>query len=356
MTFLQRLSGLAKSIITNEVGVKISRSRIHYKNYSYPFSIVAFESDNQLGYFDHHSYQIAINKRLMYTAKQDVIKNILRHEIAHLISFLEYGRSISHHGIEYKEICKKFGWGKDVYLSQTNIELQNEKIEGDIISEKVISKVKKLLQLASSDNQHEAELATIKANELLISHNISKLHIKAEQEDTVYVNRVIQGKRILAKHRAIHRILETFLVRPIFSTSSGNFYLEVTGDKVNVELANYVALFLDQQLDRLWLDTRKNYQNIKGPTAKNSFMNGVANGYVSKIKTFQNKSSNSKDIIKIEKDLEKKISMIYKRLRSTGQSSTKSCNLSSALGEAAGKNLSIRPAIKNQQSNKYFIE
>ena len=78
--------------------------------------------------------------------------------------------------------------------------------------------------------------------------------------------------------------------------------IEVTGSRTNVELADYVANFLDQELERLFSVYQKEHSDLKGQRAKNSFFKGMAEGYVEKIKKTQKEVSlaEGKELIVLE--------------------------------------------------------
>jgi hypothetical protein len=333
--------------MAKEMNLSLARSRFGYRNMRVPLNIVVFEDATRLGFFDPHSYQVGINKRLMFLAKNDVIKNILRHELAHLITFLEHGRDVAAHGEEFKTVCRKYSFSDQVRMAKANVELENDMIEGDIPSEKLISRVKKLLSLATSDNEHESKLATTKANSLLLKHNLNNLKAVEAEEDVVCVKRVINGKKVTGKHRAIYEILKVFYVSPVFSYGQGSFYLEVIGSRTNVELADYVANFLDLELDNLWKSAQKSNKSLKGISKKNSFMNGVALGHVSKIKSVQTEIASSRELMLIDKDLKVQTKRVYARLgKSTSKSST--CRDSQELGKTKGRALQILSALRGK--------
>ena len=70
----------------------------------------------------------------MYTAKIHVLKNVIRHEVAHMLASFR-GKSLNH-DVDFRDICREFSWGEEVYLAETNVEAQNIKIEGDLKSAK----------------------------------------------------------------------------------------------------------------------------------------------------------------------------------------------------------------------------
>jgi hypothetical protein len=229
---------------------------------------------------------------------------------------------------------------------------ENDAFEGDLASEKIISKIKKLINLSSSGNEHEARLATIKANQLLLKHNLESLP-DSENEEEVCVLRVLEDKRNSAKYHAIYEILQTFFVQPVFNYGKEKFYLEVIGPRINVELAAYVANFLDNELEILWKKV-KDENLLKGKSAKNSFMKGLAEGYVAKIKDAQNEFTTKNSLVKLNANLKKYIALTYGRLAKGSTSKGKNCATSRGHGREVGKNLSIRPGVTSSTLKKYL--
>lgn len=285
----------------------------------------------------------------MYTAKDKVLKDIIRHELAHLFCFLTHGRTVDDHGVEFREICRNFGWDESVYRAYMNVENENDKIEGDLKSEKIIERIKKLLNLASSENKHEAELATIKANQLLLKHNLEHINSHNEEEDVV-VKRVLEGSRKTSKHQAIYEILTTFHVQPVFNHGRGHFYLEILGDRVNVEIADYIANYLDLELEHLWKMAQKENEGLKGLANKNSFFEGMAQGYKEKMRE-QKTQIDSKALVLLKKDLEKKSEVVYSSLRYTSSKGSSKGSEGRKIGKNMGRDLSFRQGIDKKQKS-----
>ncbi len=331
--------------------VKFNRSRILYKNFQFPLNIVVFEDNTKLGYFDYRHYEIGISKKLMYSAFDNVIRNVIRHELAHYLAFLFYGPSIGH-GEKFKELCKLLNWNEEVSLAYSNIDLENLKIIEKESNKNIelLNKIKKLLALSASDNIHESEMATMKANQLLMEHNLSLIN-QVEKESDVFVRRVLTANKKNAKHIAIYEILKTFYVSPVFNHGKGSFYLEIVGSKANTEIAEYVAHFLDSELERLWLIAKKT-SKLSGVVAKNSFFRGISKGYTAKIQQLKNTSPNQKDLITIDKNLMLSLKMVYNRLGSSYSSDLKSHDKAHHLGLETGSKLSINPGIKSKEGTK----
>jgi len=353
--FISRVRIDVREIVNREMGLKMERSRIQYKRILYPLNIVVFEDSSRLGYFDSRSYELGLSKKLMYQAKDEVLKNIIRHELAHFMCYLIYGPQILH-GEEFHQVCRDFGWGVDVFSAYANIELENNKIvDASESTEKLLARLKKLLALASSDNIHERELATLKANQLLLEHNLDLSKSTSSNEDVVYVKRVLEASRKNAKHIAIYEILKTFFVSPVFNHGRGIFYLEVIGDKTSVELADYVAHFLDLELEVIWKETQKENPHLRGQSSKNSFFKGVALGYIEKIEKQKSNIATGSELVAIEKNIQKYLRIVYPRIGHSSLSAGKHIADAHSAGVSRGSNLSIKPAINAGKSSKNFL-
>lgn len=340
--FTKKCEEYLKEILRQEVKTSVARSRFTFNSLSLPLRVVSFESDSTLGLFDPHTYQIGLNQKLMFGTKEKTLKDILRHELAHYINFIENQDPHLPHGKEFKEICHRYGWDTSISKASIDINLADSKLEGDLNAEKLKRKFKALLKLSGSDNPHEAELATIKANQLLLKYNLDKLD--HDSQDPIYSDILLTSKKKNAKMIALYDIISTFMVKPILIYGHKQVSLEVCGSRENIELAHYVANFLDQELESLWSNN-----DLKGLKAKNSFFTGIAKGYLSKNSEAldQYDKAAKKDLIVLEEKLKFKMELVYPRV---GHTSSKSSMDSDAFasGKRAGSSLTINQAIKNK--------
>ena len=200
-SFLDRLSVLAKRILREDFAVSVGRTRFHTADgWSWPILLVAIDDSQRLGYFDPSDCTIGIHKRLMYTAKDRVLEDVLRHELAHYFTYIEHhasGLDDRPHGPQFQGICDAYGLGPDVRRASIDICAENDAIEGELKNEAVIAKFQRLMSLAESDNEHEAALAVVRANELMVRHNIDAATAKgANRGEIEYcVKVVIESKR-----------------------------------------------------------------------------------------------------------------------------------------------------------------
>jgi len=342
--FINEIKHAVKEILAKEVRLRVGRDRFYDKRQmtSYPLKIVIYNNKSMLGYFDANFYELGFNECLMRSSRE-LLHNVIRHELAHYVTFINHGESVQPHAGEFRAFCQKMGWGEGVY-SATMCEEEGQNVF--FVEEScVFRKVQKLMALATSSNKNEAEAAMIKSQQLLLRHNIESKYMGGEEEEKVFLKRIMKQKKENAKMRAIAKILETFFVNIVYMRAGDFTYLEILGSAVNVEIAEYVAGVLNLELDNLWNQAQRS-ANLKGAIAKNSFFLGLAKGYCNKIQALKREynSDVTNALMVIEKQLVDAKAMAYKHL-SSSKSRGGYCGESSALGEKMGRQLNIKTAI-----------
>lgn len=329
LAFLTKVRRLSLEILSEEMGLKVGPKRFHIGPIAYPLQFVVFEHPSKLGHFTSSLYEIGINK-LYLLEKDEEIKKLLRHELAHYMTFIEYGEAASAHGKEFKSICQRYGWPSDIAKAHVPIEkaLKNKRM---------VDKVHKLLALSASPQPEEAKQATFKARNLLAKYH---LEMPTVDEETVVI-RTLEKKRSSIKLQAIATILQTFFIHPVINRGCGIFYLEIIGERINVEVANYVAHFLDKHFDLLWNEARRKNPFLKGLAQKNAFFQGVAKGYINQ------QELSSEGLIRIEKDLIQRVKTFYPHIKVV-RSSSLYPEKARKIGEDVGKNLKIRQGVQEK--------
>lgn len=344
--FIQEIKAAAKEILAKEMGFSVARERFSDKNYTYPIKVVIFNNKKMLAYFESDFYELGFHEKLMHAPKKQ-LHAIIRHELAHYMTFIRHGSWILPHGSEFRAFCDSMKWDEEVYSATCCLE--NE--ESSLLEESsILRKIQKLMALSKSHNPHEAELAMIKAQELLLKHNIESEYL-CEDDGKVVLIRIMHQTKENAKMRSIARILETFFVSIVYNKGKNGIHLEVLGDPINVEIAEYVASFLDKELEFMWHSAK--IAGLKGAVAKNSFFMGIAKGYCTKIQALK-RSYDAHALMVIEKRLTEAKELVYPRL-SKSKSSSQHCSASASLGEMMGRDLSINPALKGGKGSLALI-
>ncbi len=352
--FVEEIKCAINNILSKEIGLKVMGDRFYDRKqeFSYPVRVVIYNNKSMLGYFDPSFYEIGFHECLMLSNKSQ-LHQLIRHELAHYITFIDYGEAIQPHGVEFKAFCRSMGWGEEV--EKAVFCLEGGGTASNMEENSVLRKIQKLMALSTSSNKHEAELAMIKSQQLLLKHHIESKYMGSEDEEKIYLKRVMKQKKENAKMRAIAKILATFFVSIVYRRAAGFIYLEILGNAINVEIAEYVATVLHSELDKLWGEAKRQ-ANLKGLIAKNSFFLGLAKGYCNKIQALKKESHYEvgNALMVIEKKLIDAQAMVYKRL-SKGKSSASYCPESSGLGEQMGRQLNINPAIKESSKNSQLL-
>jgi hypothetical protein len=266
-----------------------------------PPIIELVDSGKYFGIWKSGIRTIKLSERLIEEHSWDVVVNVLKHEMAHQI-VTEYFKSDEKHGELFHQACRMIGVPEQLRRATGDLPQGiRETSERDIDSDtrKILEKVRKLLSLAQSKNEHESFLAMKKANELIEKYNIDRLE---RNTDSKYTYKIInpKKKRIENYQRRICLILrDYFYVYTIFSRiyhpGKCDYYktIELCGTIENVLMAEYVYYFLLEKLASLWEYHQSN--NGSPGSKKRSYWLGVVDGFRDKLgKMEKEKNGNGK--------------------------------------------------------------
>lgn len=324
-----------------KLGLELKKSRYQWGNYYYPLNIVVFEHPHILGSYQHSNFRLGINKALMLAEYQELLYHTICHELAHLLQSHLAPHSQAH-GREFREICDRYQLPKESSRAVINI-------KKDQSIQKKVEKLQKLINLSSSDNVHEAQAAIAFAHKMMTQQGISP---EMDESDTTAVKVIAKSKRKSAKIQAIYHIISQFYVRAVFNYHQDGIYLEAIGQHHHVEIADYIAQFLNHELDHLWKEYQKEHQ-LKGLRAKNSFFKGISDRFCHKVSSQKNEIS-SRALITTEKALDHHLKKVYPRL-SSSFSQAQIDPHAHQIGKKAGARLSLRPGIKATQQGMQFL-
>lgn len=235
----------------------------------------------------HRSLSISIN--LINNYDWEYVREVLYHEMAH--QYVEEILGIREdvpHGDAFKRICLENGIDPTATGSiKSWVEKRENNSAVSSENHKILDKVHKLLALAQSANEHEAQNAMAKAHEFLLKHNLSLLDVQTKWN---YVHKQIGevGKRNPIKTIISAIICRFFFVEAIWTFGydqhkdrSGQI-LEIYGTPENVEMAEYVYDYLQNISERLWLE-HKECKKINRNRHRRSFIYGLLDGFYNKL-------------------------------------------------------------------------
>jgi hypothetical protein len=225
---------------------------------------------------------IEIARAFVLAAPWHDVLAVLLHEMAHqyVDEVLRVGDETAH-GETFRRVCADF----DIDARAAGAPVVTATLT-DVEGDRVLERIRKLLALAGSDNQHEAELAMQKAHALMLRHNLAAI----AAERTFYV-RQLGGtqQRVDRLESAILGLLaELFFVKviilPVYSPRLGvrTKAYELSGTRPNVEMAEHVYTFLRATAGRLWQQNRTD-KRVRSGRDRLSYQVGVILGFRDKL-------------------------------------------------------------------------
>ncbi|MDR2549700.1 MAG: SprT-like domain-containing protein [Desulfobulbus sp.] len=244
--------------------------------------------ERQLGSWSAADRRLALSPVLIGRHPWNVTLQVLKHEMAHQMCSELHGREDAGHGALFRECCLQLGLDAPFHRASGDLAEGIAALDsGSASTEKgrqIIARVRKLLALGASDNEHEAALAVQRAEELLARH---RLDFDGLAEDQELVHRTINtGGRTLAMYRkAICAILEgCFGVRVICASlydpqADCSFKtIELLGREEEVAVAEHCYHFLENRLHTLWQRHRQEFAG-HGRIARKSYFLGLLAGF-----------------------------------------------------------------------------
>ncbi len=242
----------------------------------------------QLGSWSASDRSLRISHFLIINHPWNVTLQVLKHEMAHQICSEIHGQQDAGHGPLFRDACARLGL--EAAFQRASADLQETLSVLPATSatteqgRQIVEKVRKLMALGSSDNEHEAALAVQRAGELLIRYRLD-LDALAEEEELVH-RTINTGKQILPVHRkAICSLLETcFSVRVICASlydplAEVSFKtIELMGREEAVAVAEHCYHFLENRLQTLWEANRRSFSG-NSRIAKKSYYLGLLAGF-----------------------------------------------------------------------------
>ena len=235
------------------------------------------------GYWDGSRNEICLSRQLVHHYSWDSVREVLLHEMAHQMTDRVFGANTEKpHGPAFKKACHFLRANPKASGASPPLA---ERIQQDSNSpvDKIIRRVQKLLSLAQSHNQHEAEAAMLKAHELIEKYNLDQL----EQNKHRNFVSLFAGKPALRHPREAYSLanllLDFYFVQglwvPAFVLEKNKMgrVLEISGTREHIQMAHYAYDFISSFINREWL----HYNQTKKLTRrrKTDFAVGIIEGF-----------------------------------------------------------------------------
>jgi hypothetical protein len=236
----------------------------------------------RLGAWIRATRTLELSRALVLDRPWVEVVSVLQHEMAHQYVDEVLGvHDERPHGDTFRQLCAALGI--DARAAGSPAPAAGAPAAPD----RLLARVRKLLALAASSNQHEAESAMQRAHELMLRHN---LDAAAAAERTFEVEHVGNPSRRGTQVEAaiVGLLTEFFFVRairiPVYLPRAGKrgHVYELSGTRANLDLAAYVHAFLLRTAERLWTERRAD-PRVRGRD-RIAYQSGVIRGFHDKLR------------------------------------------------------------------------
>jgi hypothetical protein len=230
---------------------------------------------------------IELSRDLLGNHGWGVLEEVLKHEMAH--QYVDEVLRICDepaHGPAFRRVCEERG---------IDARAAGAPVADASATSPVLERIAKLLALAESPNEHEAQAAMSAAQRLMLKHNIEAA-VSGTASSYSFRHLGKPTGRVSEHERRLAMLLdEFFFVQVIWvpvwrvDEAKRGSVLEVCGTRDNVELAAYVYDFLMYTSGALYRVDRKQRRD-RTHAARRKFLAGVVSGFHERLKSERQRS------------------------------------------------------------------
>jgi len=280
----QHLTAALEAALLRELTNQIAwQNHVRFKSALTPPVLVLGHSERRLGQWNRANRTLELSRALLLARPWPEVISVLEHELAHqYVDEVLKATGEAAHGPTFQRVCEERG----IDARAAGVPVASDAPSQE--AERALDRIRKLLALAGSPNQHEAETAMRRAHELMLRHNIEQAQTK---EARAYEVRHLgdphrRGTRVEAEIAGI--LSESFFVKviriPVYlplAGKSGQVY-EIAGTHANVEMAAHVYAFLLATAERLWRENRGDAR-VRSGRDRMAYQAGVIGGFREKL-------------------------------------------------------------------------
>ncbi|WP_394829260.1 DUF2786 domain-containing protein [Pendulispora albinea] len=253
-----------------------------------PPTIELTRSETVLGRWTQGTRTLEISRPLLLAQPWGIVVEVLKHEMAHqYVSEVLGVADETPHGPAFRETCRRHGIdARAAGMPERAGASKADPAFTDAREARVVERIARLLALAESPNEHEAQAATLAAQRLMLKYNLES---RAVPRDYGFKHvgkpsgRVGESDRILAMVLGKYFFVEVIWV-PVYRPAEGKrgSVLEICGTPSNLAIAEYVHAFLTHTSERLWLEHRRAH-GIEQNRDRRTFLSGVMAGFADRL-------------------------------------------------------------------------
>ncbi|MCY4379994.1 MAG: DUF2786 domain-containing protein [Proteobacteria bacterium] len=268
--------------------------------YIKPATLALSKSQVNMGEWHKTTRVISISLALCEKFTWQEIVEVIKHETAHQLSDEHFivPPSEGVHGQTFQKACELIcvaPWARSARVHKQPGAPSLSELCADDDSPLEI-KIKKLLNLSTSSNEHEAQLALAKARELSAKYQKSFLREATKTPHIHSLSISLNRKRRSEFDSFLAMVLsEYFRVKTIFTYEwsqtrmHDTMVLDLVGLPKDLLMAEHVYYYLQQTFEYLWNNQKKRLsEDNKMPhsmrVAKNSYYTGLMRGFAKNLK------------------------------------------------------------------------
>ena len=249
------------------------------------------DMSNRWGTWRREEREINLSRDLVLNHSWGSVREVLLHEMAHQLAEEVLGAwNEPPHGSVFLKACHLLRANPKASGSYKTLD---ERIFQEIpgSEDRILIRVKKLMALAESPNQHEAEAAMAKAHNLIAKYSLDLLD-REEKRDfiSIFIGRPAL-RHFSEDYFLAHLLQDFYFVQGIWISSyvpekrKMGRVLEVSGTVPNAKMASYVHDFVKRFIHSQWAE----YNKDKGLNRYRltDFAVGIIEGFRSKIEAQQ---------------------------------------------------------------------
>ncbi len=247
------------------------------------------DTRTRLGQWHGELRNLEISRSLVLEYPWPEVIEVLKHEVAHQYVDEILRVDETAHGPNFQRVCEQLGIDGRATASPN----PSETGESSDASSKIVARIRKLLALAQSPNQNEAETAATAARRLMLKFNIEVDQTRPEREHGGrrygYRHLGRGSGRILEHERRLAKILVNYFFvegiwLPIYRPLDGKrgTVFEICGLEANLLMAEHVHAFLMTTAERLWSEYKRESQRSSNRD-RQAFLAGVMRGFEAKL-------------------------------------------------------------------------
>jgi len=308
--------------------------------------VPAFEmvgGSERLGRWVPSTRTLELSPDLLLLHGWGVLEEVLKHEMAHQYVHEVLGvHDESAHGPEFRRVCEERGIDARAAGAPSVAE--------DSSQNPILDRIAKLLALAESPNEHEAQAAMSAAQRLMLKHNIEAA---GSGQRARYCFRHLgepTGRKSEHERRLASILDQFFFVQVIWvpvwriAEAKRGSILEVCGTRENVELAAYVYDFLMYTADALYRADRKRRKD-RSHSGRRKFLAGVMSGFNERLKGERQRSEAQGLVWVGDAELGGYFRKRHPRVH-MARHSVSSGGEAYSRGQTAGRNIVLRRGVK----------